>query len=132
MTSRSAARATASFACSTAGWSTSSSRRWPVYARQTLLEIDTLRVSVDDALAQFEHDVVPRLKEQPGFDGVYAMTTPDGKAMVLTFWETEAQADSNGGTGWYTAVLAEFTTIFRSPPGRERYEVRVAVPPAVL
>ena len=103
-----------------------------MYARTTLLEIDTMRISVDDALAQFEEMVIPRLREQPGFAGVYALTTPDGKAMLITFWETAAQADADSGTDWYPKVLAEFTTLFRSPPGRERYEVRVAMPPAVV
>ena len=102
-----------------------------MYARTTLLEIDTLRVPLDDALAQFEASVVPRLREQPGFAGLYALTTPEGRAMLISFWDTAAQADASGDSGWYPDVLAEFTTMFRSPPGREHYEVRVALPPAM-
>ena len=49
--------------------------------------------------------------------------------MLITFWDTAEQADASAETGWYPEVLAEFTTLFRAPPGRERYEVRVAVPP---
>jgi len=101
-----------------------------VFARTTLLEIDTLRVSVDGALAAFRDAVLPRLTEQDGFLGVYALTTPEGRGMLVSFWETAAQADASGTTGWYPEVLDEFVTIFRSPPGRERYEVRVAIPPA--
>ena len=100
-----------------------------MYARTTLLEIDTLRVSVDDALELFESSVVPRLREQPGFCGLYAMTTPEGRAMLVSFWETAEQADASTDSGWYPDVLYEFTTLFRAPPGREHYEVRVAVPP---
>ena len=102
-----------------------------MYARTTLLEIDTLRASVDDAVAQFEREVVPRLQEQDGFAGAYALATPEGKAMLITFWDTAEQAEARGEAGWYPAVLAEFTTLFKSPPGRERYEVRLALPPAV-
>jgi hypothetical protein len=102
-----------------------------VYARTTLLEIDSLRVAVDDALAQFEALVMPGLQEQPGFLGLYVLTTPEGRAMLITFWATADQADASGEAGWYPEVLAEYTTLFRSPPGRERYEVRVAVPPRV-
>ena len=101
-----------------------------MFARTTLLEIDTVRVSLDDAVAQFETGVLPRLQAQPGFCGCYALTTPDGRAMLITFWETAEQAATDE-SGWYPTVLAEFTTLFRSPPGRERYEVRVAVPPAL-
>ena len=103
-----------------------------MYARTTLLDIDTRRATVDDALVSFEADVLPRLREQPGFLGLYVLTTPEGHAMLVSFWQTAAQADASGSTGWYPSVLDQFTTIFRSPPGRERYEVRVAVPPPVL
>lgn len=100
-----------------------------MFARITLLEIDTVRVRLDDALEMFETEVLPRLRRQPGFSGIYALTTPDGKAMLISFWQTEEQADASAGNGWYPAVLEEYTTIFRSPPGREHYEVRVAEPP---
>lgn len=100
-----------------------------MYARTTLLEIDTVRIDVDDALAVFEETVVPRLKQQPGFDGLYALTTPDGRAMLVSFWDTAEQADANADSGWYSEVLAQFTTMFRAPPGREHYEVRIAIPP---
>ena len=103
-----------------------------MFARATLLEIDTLRVPLDDAVRQFEDLVVPRLETQPGFAGLYALTTEDGRAMLVTFWETADQADASAETGWYPEVLGEFTTLFRSPPGRERYEVRVAMPPAPI
>jgi hypothetical protein len=102
-----------------------------VYARTTLLEIDTVRVSMDDALEAFEIAVMPRLVEQPGFLGVYALSTPEGKGMLVSFWETAEQADSSGDTGWYPHVLDEFVTMFRSPPGREHYEVKVAIAPRI-
>jgi hypothetical protein len=102
-----------------------------MYARSTLLEIDTVRVPLDEALAVFEASVLPRLREQSGFTGLYVLTTPDGRAMLLTFWETADQADASGDAGWYPDVLAEFTTLFRSPPGREHYEVRLSLAPVV-
>jgi hypothetical protein len=102
-----------------------------VYARTTLLEIDTMRVSVNDALATFESTVMPRLREQPGFLGVYAMSTPEGRAMLISFWETAEEADAGAESGWYSDVLQEFVTMFRSSPGREHYEVRIAVPPVM-
>ena len=99
-----------------------------MFARVTLLEIDTLRVSVDDALELFEQGVMPGLRDQSGYLGVYAMNTPDGKALLMSFWETAGEAETVENT-WYTGVLEEYLTIFRSPPGRESYEVRIAEPP---
>jgi heme-degrading monooxygenase HmoA len=100
-----------------------------MYARTTLLEIDTVRVSLDEALETFETAVMPQLQEQPGFLGVYALSTPEGRGMLISFWETAEQADAGAASGWYSEVLAEYVTMFRSPPGREHYEVRIAMPP---
>lgn len=102
-----------------------------MYARTTQLEIDTLRVSLDAALATFEDAVLPRLRQQPGFRGVYVLANPDGRSMLVTFWATAEAADAGPGPGWYPDLLEEYMTLFRSPPGRERYEVRFAIPPAM-
>src|SRR5262245_40232726 len=100
-----------------------------MFARTTLLEIDTLRVSVDDAVEAFEETVLPRLRGQEGFLGTYALTTPEGRGALITFWRTADEAEAHSDVGWYPDVLDEFVTMFRSPPGRERYEVRVALAP---
>lgn len=96
-----------------------------MYARVTLLEIDTVRVALDTALELFETQVLPELRTRPGYQGVYVMTTPEGKAALVSFWETPEEAETNAG-GWYAQTLGEFGTLFRAPPGRERYEVQLA------
>lgn len=100
-----------------------------MYARVTLLEIDTMRASVDEAVAEFTDLVLPRLREQPGYLGVYALTTAEGRAMLVSFWKTADQADAGALVGWYPSVLEEYMTIFRAAPGRERYDVPIAEPP---
>ena len=50
-----------------------------MYARVTLLEIDTVRVDIDAALELFRSEVLPQLREQDGYEGVYVLTTPEGK-----------------------------------------------------
>lgn len=100
-----------------------------MHARTTQLEVDTVRVSMDDAVALFESEVLPRLRAQPGFLGVYVLANPGGSAMLVSFWASAADADVGAAEGWYPAVLDEYVTLFRSPPGRERYEVRLAVAP---
>lgn len=101
-----------------------------MYARATLLEIDTERASVADALATYEQSVLPEIHQQPGYRGCYVLTTREGKGMILTFWTTEEQASAVGDSGFYSDVLARYVTLFRSPPGRERYEVAFAEEPA--
>jgi hypothetical protein len=41
----------------------------------------------------------------------------------MSLWETEAQADVEADHHFYADELGHFATLFRSPPGREEYEV---------
>jgi heme-degrading monooxygenase HmoA len=105
-----------------------------MFARVTALEIDTLRVGVDDAVALFQEVVLPELHEQEGFRGVYVLATPEGKGLLLSLWETADQAAADQETGFYADVLERFVTLYRSPPGRDSYQVKLsefALPAAV-
>ena len=101
-----------------------------MYARVTQLEIDTMRTNVEDMLDLFRQAVLPNLKEQPGYSGVLAMSTPEGKAVLVSFWASEDAAAARSDGGWYETVLSDFATFFRSPPGRDHYEVLVSDLPA--
>jgi hypothetical protein len=94
-----------------------------MYARVTLLEIDTMRTSMTDALARFQTETLPRLRSQPGYLGVWVLATPEGKGLLMSLWESEDQAAIEGDHGYYEQELGRFTTLFRSPPGREEYAV---------
>jgi hypothetical protein len=95
-----------------------------MYSRVTLLEIDTMRVDVDDAADTFRAVVAPGLAEQEGYEGAVALVTPEGKGMIVTFWDTEDEAQDI--SGFASAELERFVTMFRSPPGRELYQVAFA------
>ncbi len=99
-------------------------------ARVTLAEIDTLRMALADAQAVFEASVLPELREHEGFEGAYVLATPEGKAMVMTFWDTPEAAELGLASGFYAAQVEKFVTIYRSPPGRETYDVLIAQAPA--
>ena len=102
-----------------------------MYSRVTLLEIDTVRVGLDSALELFRERVIPQLRKQDAYEGVYVLTTPDGKALIMSLWETEEAAAGDHGR-FYDEQLERYVTLFREPPGRERYEVSFAdVPSAV-
>jgi heme-degrading monooxygenase HmoA len=96
-----------------------------MFARVTQLEIDTLRTSVDESLALFEAEVLPALRAQPGYCGVHVLTTNGGSGMLISFWETAEDAIADAESGFYADVLSKYVTLFKSPPGRERYEVRL-------
>jgi heme-degrading monooxygenase HmoA len=94
-----------------------------MHARVTLFEIDTLRIGLDDALQLFKQRVLPRLRQQPGCEGVIALETPEGKGMLISFWDTASAVSTSIETGFYDEQIAEFTMFLRQPPGREHYEV---------
>lgn len=95
-----------------------------MFARVTTLEIDTVRVGVDEALARYREEFVPRLQEQEGYRGVIAFSTPEGKGLVITLWESEEAAKSTEGEeGFYSEIISSFMTVFAAPPGRDHYEL---------
>jgi heme-degrading monooxygenase HmoA len=102
-------------------------------ARVTLAEIDAVRMSVEQAVDLFRESVVPALREQEGYEGVYVLLSDEGKVLAITFWETEEAADAGiaGGRSFYAEQIAKFVTLYRSPPGREMYNVVLADAPAV-
>ena len=101
-----------------------------MYSRVTLLEIDTLRTTVDEAVDLFEERVLPDLREQDGYEGIVVLANPDGKAMLISVWDSEE--DAIASAAFAREMLEQFVTLFRAPPGREQYEVRLAEMPDVI
>jgi hypothetical protein len=101
-----------------------------MYARATQFELDTLRMPLASALERFKELIVPALRQQPGYAGVYALTTPEGKGLLLTLWDSEAAALAGEATGFYDEQIAKFLLLMRTPPGRDHYEVIYAEAPA--
>ena len=66
-------------------------------ARVTLAEIDAVRTSIDGAVRRFEETVAPELESQDGYEGCYVLTTPHGKALVMTFWRDAEAAEAEPG-----------------------------------
>jgi len=100
-----------------------------MYSRVTLLEIDTLRTSVEEALGLFTERVLPGLHELDGYEGVLVLATPEGKGIIVSLWETREAADA--AAGFAAGELERNMTLFTAPPGREHYEVVFADLPVV-
>jgi Antibiotic biosynthesis monooxygenase len=95
-----------------------------MFSRVTLLEVDTVRTDVDEALERYRQEVLPRLREQPGYEGAFVLLNPEGQGLVMSLWSSEEALESTMPIA--SVALQRFATIFRAPPGRERYEVRLA------
>ena len=102
-----------------------------MFARVTLFEIDTLRISLDSAEERFKEMVLPAMRKQEGYEGVYLMRTPEGKGLVMSLWISQEAAVAGVESGFYDEQLAKFISLFRAPPGREHYQVVVAEAPGV-
>lgn len=94
-----------------------------MFARVTLFEVDTTRVSFDSALERFKELLLPALRKQPGYKGLYVMRTPEGKGLLMTLWETEGAAQAGVESGFYDEKVAKMVMLLRQPPGRDHYEV---------
>ena len=98
-------------------------------ARVTLAEVDVVRASLASLVKLFEESVVPAQREQEGYRGCYVLTTPEGKALVMTFWEDEEAAAKSLEGGHYGRQVEKFVTVYRAAPGREAYDVAVVDEP---
>jgi heme-degrading monooxygenase HmoA len=94
-----------------------------MFARVTLFEIDTLRISLDYALKQFKELIVPEARKQEGYEGMYVMRTPEGKGLIMSLWTNEEAAAAGVTSGYYSEQVAKLMEVFRAPAGREGYEV---------
>jgi heme-degrading monooxygenase HmoA len=101
-------------------------------ARVTLAEIDVMRMGLEDAVEIYSRSVIPAQHEQDGYEGGYVLTTPEGKALVITFWRDQESGELGMATGFYDEQVRKFVTMFRSPPGREIYDVALAETPRPL
>jgi heme-degrading monooxygenase HmoA len=95
-------------------------------ARVTLAEIDVVRMGIASAVRLYEESVLPAQHEQPGYEGGYVLTTPEGKALVMTLWASEQDAEAGMASGFYGEQVQKFATVYRAQPGRELYDVALA------
>lgn len=94
-----------------------------MYARVTQFEIDTLRISLDEALERFKGTILPEVRKVPGYRGVFVMRTPEGKGVVVSLWATAEAAQTGVESGYYDEQIAKFVMVTKQPPGRDHYEV---------
>ena len=101
-------------------------------ARVTLAKVDVVRQSLGRLVEFYRESVMPAQHAQDGYEGGYVLTTPEGKALVMTFWRDADAAEAAMASGFYGEQVQKFVTVFKAPPGREMYEVAVADVPAAV
>jgi hypothetical protein len=94
-----------------------------MFARITQFEIDTVRISLEEALGRFKEMILPEVRKQPGYLGVYVLQTPEGKGLLVSLWSTPEAAQAGLESGYYDEQVSKFLMFTRQPPGRDHYEV---------
>ena len=61
-----------------------------MFARVTLLEIDAVRADIDAVLDAFRREIMPQVRDQPGYQGLFVLSTPEGAGLVMSLWTDEA------------------------------------------
>lgn len=94
-------------------------------------EIDAVRMSFDEAVDIVGSSVVPALRAQEGYGGMYLLLSDEGKAVAISLWTTEeaAEAGTTDSRPLYEDQIEKFTAIYQAPPGRETYRVALADTP---
>lgn len=97
-----------------------------MYARVTQFDIDTVRIGLNEALQRFKMAVLPELQAQPGYRGLYVLQTPEGRGMLISFWDSRESERATVVTGFYDEQVQKFLTLYRQPPGRDEFQVTYA------
>ena len=79
---------------------------------------------MDEALTVYRDTILPVLKQQKGFKGLYWLTDrKTDKYTVFTLWETEADMLATETSGLLREVLSKLDAYVAAPVTIERYEV---------
>jgi len=79
---------------------------------------------MDEAIAMYRDSVVPLLKEQKGFKGLYWLVDrKTDKYTVMTLWETEPDMAVTETSGLLQEVISKFAPFVAEQTAIERYEV---------
>ena len=94
-----------------------------MYARVTQFDIDTVRIDMDAALDRFKDLILPALRRQAGYRGVYALHTEEGEGLLISLWDSSEAASAGLASGFYDEQISKFVSFYKEPPGRQQYLV---------
>ncbi len=95
-----------------------------MHARVTTVQLrpDTLDASID----LYQQEILPVIKAQPGYQGVYLFTDrATGNGVSITLWTSEADAQAYETSGIYRQLVAKLASNFAASPTLATYDVSV-------
>ena len=93
-----------------------------MFARLTKARVKIDRI--DEFIKRYEKSVVPVMKIQKGFKGLYLLVNRQtGHGISYILWDSEEDALVNEKNRVYQEQIAKFINFYAEPPTREGYEV---------
>jgi heme-degrading monooxygenase HmoA len=94
-----------------------------MYARVTTAQYHSGK-SVDEAAQIYRDSILPATQQLKGFKDIITLgDRSTGKAMLITFWETEADAQAGITSGFVQEQAAKLAHLFSVAPTSEILEV---------
>jgi heme-degrading monooxygenase HmoA len=80
---------------------------------------------LDEGEQMYRESILPEARRQPGFKGILGLVDrSSGKAISITLWQTEADAQASGASSSYgQAQLTKIASLLAAAPTIETYEV---------
>lgn len=93
-----------------------------MYARVAYTQVQPGQT--DEAIRLYRESVTPDARLQKGYRGGILLTDRGtGKAISISFWESEAAMRAGETSGYLQQQINKFTGIITGPPTRETFEV---------
>lgn len=92
-----------------------------MYARVTTGMVQSDKV--DETTRTYNESILPAVKAANGNRGVFLLIDPaSGKALSITFWNTEADGRAYDTSGTYREQVAKISAFFAAAPTLATYE----------
>ena len=99
-----------------------------MYAR--IIKFQLQPGKIDELVAIGTHSVAPMMQQQPGCKLITLLTDPAANtAMVVGFWESEADLLATEQNGVYQEQMAKTKHLLAAPPTRDLYAVSLQTAP---
>lgn len=76
---------------------------------------------------EISRSILPMVKAQPGFVGVFLLVKPDGQNFSVSLWENQSFSEFNIENGWWRKRVDDFADVYTASPITENYVVEIAV-----
>ena len=96
-----------------------------MYARVMIGQVKPEQTDkMDNAIRVYGESILPEARQQQGFTNAFLLTNPrTGKAMSITFWETEDDMRESEASAYYQEQIARIASFMAGPGVVDHYQL---------